>query len=72
MSTFFLVSAYITGTITWLATTYYAFLNWGFLGAAAAFFIPPLDIVFMFMLGTWQIGLVALVLYGLAFVTSKD
>jgi len=71
MSQVFFGGASIMGVITWLMTTYYAFLNWGFLGAAAAFFIPPLDIVFMFMLGTWQIGLIALVLFGIGIATSK-
>lgn len=72
MSKLFIAGAWVTGTIAWLMTTYYAFLNWGILGALAAFFVPPLDIVFMFMLGTWQIGIVALILFGLAIATSKD
>jgi hypothetical protein len=47
-------------------------LNWGLLAALAAFFLPPIDIIFMFMLGTWQFGLVAIAAMGLAIMTSKD
>ena len=69
---FFLVLGYILGAITWLLTTYYAFLNWGIMGALAAFFIPPLDMVFMFMLGTWQLGIPAVALVILGAVLTKD
>jgi hypothetical protein len=72
VSQIFLAVAWLFGAITWLLTTYLAFVNWGFLGAAASFFIPPLDIVFMFMLGTWPLGLVALGAFALAMATAKE
>ena len=72
MSKVFLAGWFVTGTITWLLTTYYAFLNWGILGGLVALFLPPVDIIFMFMLGTWPIGLFAFVLLGLFVATSKD
>jgi hypothetical protein len=72
MSNIFMGIAWISGAITWLLTIYYAFLNWGLLAALAAFFLPPIDIIFMFMLGTWQFGLVAIAAMGLAIMTSKD
>jgi len=71
MSQFFLAIAWFFGAATWLLTTYLAFLNWGFLGAAASFFIPPLDIIFMFMLGTWPLGLIALGSFAAAMATAR-
>jgi endogenous inhibitor of DNA gyrase (YacG/DUF329 family) len=70
---FFLVSGYILGITTWLLTSYYALINWGIFGALSSFFIPPLDIVFMFMLGTWQLGLPAIVIFIIgSALTNKD
>lgn len=69
---FLLASGYILGAITWLLTTYFASLSWGIWGALAAFFIPPLDIVFMFMLGTWQLGIPAIALVILGAALTKD
>ena len=72
MSKVFFAGWVVTGTITWLLTAYYAFLNWGILGGLVALFLPPVDIIFMVMLGTWPIGLFAFVLLGLFVATSKD
>jgi len=71
MHVVFLAGGYIVAGFTWLLTTYYAFVNWGLLGALAAFFIPPLDLVFMFMLGTWQWGVIALILLGIGGVIAS-
>lgn len=68
----FLAGSVVFGVITYALTIYYAFLNWGFWWALAAFVFPPLDLIFMFMLGTWQWGLIALGCYGLAVITMKD
>ncbi len=72
MSSFFYAATFVLGVITWAMTTYLAFLNWGFIGALSSFFIPPLDLIYMFMLGTWPIGLAALICFGLHIATDKQ
>ncbi len=57
-----IIIAWLIATVGWLATAYLVLVDYGILFALLAFFFPPADIIFMFMVGTWPFFLVALVL----------
>jgi len=73
MAKFLLGAGLILGIITWLVTSFYMFVYYGLLWALVAFFFPPADLIAMFVVGTWPIGLVAIALWGIgAAMASRE
>ena len=54
--------AWVIASVGWLATVYFVLVNYGILFALLAFFFPPADLIFMFLVGTWPFFLIAFVL----------
>lgn len=65
MARFFLGAGIVVAIITWLATSFWMFVYYGLGWALLAFLFPPADFLAMFFVGTWPLGLVATVLWGL-------
>jgi hypothetical protein len=72
MGRFFLGLGIVLAVITWLWTSVGMFLYYGLLWALIAFFFPPADLIAMFLVGTWPIGLAAVGAWVVgSFVESK-
>jgi hypothetical protein len=65
MGRFFLITGMVLAVITWLLTSFWMFVYYGVLWALVAFFFPPADLVAMFVVGTWPLGLAAVALWGI-------
>ena len=64
MSKGLIYTGFAVGVIVWLWTTFLSWAYWGLLPALIAFFFPPADLIMMFLLGTWPLGLLAVALVG--------
>jgi hypothetical protein len=53
----------VLGGITWLATVYFSFTLLGLGWGLAVLLFPPVTLIFMFVVGTWFIGLPVLILF---------
>ncbi len=62
---FFLGLGIVLAIITWLWTSVAMFLYYGLLWALVAFFFPPADLLAMFVVGTWPLGLASIGAWGL-------
>jgi len=72
MGLFLMGVGIVLGVITWLWTSVSMFLYYGLLWALVAFFFPPADLIGMFLVGTWPIGLAGIAAWGLgAFIQSR-
>ncbi len=72
MGLFLMGVGIVLGVITWLWTSISMFLYYGLLWALVAFFFPPADLIAMFLVGTWPIGLAGIGAWGLgAFIQSR-
>ena len=73
MGLFLLGVGIVLGIVTWLWTTVLMFLYYGILWGVIAFFFPPADLIAMFFVGTWPLGLAATGAWGLgALLASKE
>ena len=73
MGRFLLGVGIALGIVTWLWTTVLMFLYYGILWGLIAFFFPPADLIAMFFVGTWPLGLAAAGAWGLGvLLESKE
>lgn len=72
MGKVFIVLGEIIGGLTWLATVFLVFVDYGFWWGLLALVFPPADLIFMFLVGTWIPGLVAIGLYVFGAALLKD
>jgi hypothetical protein len=71
MGRFFLGMGIVLAVITWLWTSVAMFLSYGLLWALVAFFFPPADLLAMFVVGTWHLGLTAIGAWGLGAIIES-
>jgi hypothetical protein len=65
MGKLLLVSGWVLAGITWLVTSFWMFVYYGLFWALVAFLFPPADLIAMFLVGTWPIGIAAAAAVGL-------
>lgn len=58
-------TGFVLLSITWLWTSWVMFLAYGLIWGLIALLFPPADLIAMFVVGTWPLGLAAIVLLGL-------
>jgi len=68
---FFLGLGIVLAVITWLWISVAMFLCYGLLWALVAFFFPPADLLAMFLVGTWPLGLASIGAWGLGAVIES-
>lgn len=65
MGKFLMGTGFVLLSITWLWTSWVMFLAYGLIWGLIALFFPPADLMAMFVVGTWPLGLAAIGLLGL-------
>ena len=68
---FFLGLGIVLAIITWMWTSVAMFLYYALLWALDAFFFPPADLLAMFLVGTWPLGLASIAAWGLGAVIES-
>ena len=71
MGKFLIATGGVLAIITWLWTSVVMFFYYGLVWAIVAFFFPPADLLAMFLVGTWPLGLAAIGAWGLGAVIES-
>lgn len=71
MGKFLMGTGFVLLSIMWLWTSWVMFLAYGPVWGLIALFFPPADLIAMFVLGTWPLGLAGIGLLGLGSVIES-